>query len=64
MLNILLEGSEFTFKYCSTGKPMAESGAGPGFLRAQNSNHNKVQSTLFYSHLVDRLISVWDPASN
>lgn len=43
---------------------MAESGSEPGFLRAQTSNHNKVQSALFYSHLVDKLISVWVPASN
>lgn len=64
MLNALLAGSKFSFKSCSTGKPMAESGAEPGFLRAQTSSHNKVQSTLFYSHLADRLILVWVFASN
>lgn len=64
MLNALLEGGQFPLKSCSTGKPTAESGADPGFLRAQTSSHNKVQPTLFYSHFVDKLISVWVPASN
>ena len=64
MLNALLEGSEISFKSCSIGKPMAESGVEPGFLRAQTSNHHKVPSTFLYSDLVGRLISVWVPASN
>lgn len=45
MLNTLLESSEFSFKSGSPGKPVAESGAEPGFLRAQNSSLNRVQCT-------------------
>lgn len=45
MLNSLLESSELRFKSGSTGKPMAESGAEPGFLRAQTSNLDRVQCT-------------------
>lgn len=45
MLSTPLESSEFSFKSGPTGKPMAESGAEPGFLRAQTSSLNRVQCT-------------------
>lgn len=47
MLNTLLESSEFIFKSDSSGKPMAESEAEPGFLRAQTSSLNRVQCNYF-----------------
>lgn len=47
MLNTLLESSKFSFKSGSSGKPMAELEAEPGFLRAQTSSFNRVQCTYF-----------------